>query len=119
MRALDLNDVGQVCGWMNAPGGGGYVAFVWNGQDYTVIERPAWVNTMEAHGINNAGQVVGTMADVVTGPVHAFIWQDGALTDLGPRSARRIRSHRTSMNGGTSSDMPTHRIHFMCRALFG
>src|SRR3989442_14123324 len=35
-----------------------------------------------AYGINNAGQVVG-YGDISSGELHAFLWQDGAIKDLG------------------------------------
>ncbi len=42
-----------------------------------------------ASSVNNKGEVVGygETAPAYTGPVHAFLWRDGALTDLGPGQA--------------------------------
>jgi probable HAF family extracellular repeat protein len=35
-----------------------------------------------AFGVNDAGQVVGA-SDTEDGAIHAFVWEDGAMTDLG------------------------------------
>ena len=36
----------------------------------------------EALGINNRGQVVG-YSSTASGPLHAFLWEKGTMTDLG------------------------------------
>jgi len=38
-----------------------------------------------ASGINNHGQVLGSTLDSSFNWAHAFIWQDGVMTDLGTR----------------------------------
>jgi len=42
-----------------------------------------------AYGINNHGQVVGE-SDTVDGNTHAFLWQNGSMTDLGVRSVCQV-----------------------------
>src|SRR5437867_11168939 len=37
----------------------------------------------EAHDVNDRGAVVGFSETTSAGTVHAFLWQDGAMTDLG------------------------------------
>ena len=50
---------------------------------------------MLAESLNNRGQVVGRSFTIVEGEIssmHAFVWEDGTLTDLGalPGDARRF-----------------------------
>jgi probable HAF family extracellular repeat protein len=83
MRATGLNDFDQVVGYMMSASD--WFAFVWDGESYTIINHPPWATDIQAAGINNAGQVVGVVANTITGPLHAFTWYDGVLLDLGPQ----------------------------------
>ena len=40
-------------------------------------------NGSEASGINDRGQVVGQSFDLDSGEPHAFLWENGKMTDLG------------------------------------
>jgi len=86
--AYAINNSGQVVG----TGSSGWAtrAVLWeDGVAYDLNDlippNTGWLLTT-AEDINDAGQIVGTMrlADESTPYVHAFIWEDGMLTDLGP-----------------------------------
>ena len=87
-EAEDVNDVGQVVGWSHINSGNSR-AFLWeNG----VMQNLGTFGgrSSAAYGINNAGQVVGG-AEIVDNSdpqdpyyyAHAFLWQNGAMQDLG------------------------------------
>lgn len=65
-----LNDGGDLAGQA------GGVAYVWRGQEELALAYGA------AHGINNAGIVVGE-ALTTEGTLHAFLWNEGTYEDLG------------------------------------
>jgi probable HAF family extracellular repeat protein len=44
-------------------------------------------STGTASAINRRGQVVGA-SDIASGGQHAFLWQNGTMTDLGTQPAR-------------------------------
>jgi probable HAF family extracellular repeat protein len=95
--AQAINDRGQVvggsgpqCGWLPFPTI--YIAHAVLWQDGKPIDLGSLggVENNLASAINNRGQVVGTSdlpGDVNTppfsAPAHAFLWQDGVMTDLG------------------------------------
>ena len=64
------------------------------GPMYTIVDLGTLGGaTSVALGINNLGQVVGG-ADLATGFRHAFLWDDGVMTDLGTLgSDRRASAH--------------------------
>jgi probable HAF family extracellular repeat protein len=91
--AVAINDRGQILGM----GPSGW--FVWDrGTVRTVNANRAYAWAFGAHG-----EVVGDMVGA-DDKVHAFIWQDGVLTDLGPGTARAIndRGDIIGARGGAS-----------------
>jgi len=100
--AVGINNTGQVIGFSYTPGILGH-AFLWdavNGmQD---LGRPPGFNGFSARGINDSGQVVGESCND-PGPgsppvCHAFLWQNGALSDLNDLIPPRSRSIATAIN---------------------
>jgi len=95
--ALAINDRGQVvggsgphCGWLPFPTI--YLAHAVLWQDGKPIDLGGFggVENNVAYAINNRGQVVGASdlpgdenTPPFTAPAHAFLWQDGVMTDLG------------------------------------
>jgi probable HAF family extracellular repeat protein len=92
--ALAINDRRQVIGSV------GYDStFFWdNGQAQLVTTTAA-----ERPDLGPNGEVVGTM--LVGAERHAFVWQAGALTDLGPGQAVDINNRGEIV--GTRGNMPT------------
>ena len=80
--ATGINDSGQIIGTLNAT----FSGFLLDHGVLTDLGRLGnWGTTPSA--INNAGQVVGSSTSTVVtalGPMpHAFLWQNGTMTDLG------------------------------------
>jgi probable HAF family extracellular repeat protein len=62
---------------------GTYHAFLYTGHQMTDLGTLGdGENASSGTGINNMGQVVGTV-DFATGDSHAFLYYDGQMTDLG------------------------------------
>lgn len=94
---MDINDLGDVIGFSDLPGDGAmfgqqnFHAFFWSSHPYNCNGKTVAGGTTcdlgalggpsglsEALGLNESDQVVGLSLD--TG--HAFIWQNGQMTDL-------------------------------------
>lgn len=85
-RAIAINDRGQVLFAVSSPELG---AFVW---DNGTVRRVGPVGVrLWARALGENGQVVGEMQQA-DGAVHAFVWDAGALTDLGPGNATAINA---------------------------
>ncbi len=86
--AEDINDSGQVVGWAAVSGDTSTLAFLWDPAT-GAMQSIGWLDPANAWsaalGINNAGQIVGSsfvqMNDSTS--EHAFLWEDGAMSDLG------------------------------------
>jgi probable HAF family extracellular repeat protein len=91
---MDINNVGDVAGFSDLPGDGptiaqaNFHAFFWSQRPYAcdgkTVTGTCDLGTLdsggisEALGVNDRDQVVG-----VSFPIgHAFLWQDGTMTDL-------------------------------------
>lgn len=81
MVAEDINDLGDIVGYVGDTNGI-RSGFVYDGHTFTIIPPPAWADALLPSGINNRGQVAGTISNV-RGPIHAFRWESGVLGDIG------------------------------------
>jgi len=97
-----INDLGQVVGWSRSVTGGlGDRAFIWSAQD-GMQDIGSLGGEADAYGINNLGAVVGASGTVAIGDnwkVHAFIWQNGAMTDLNALLSSELSYKLTSAVG--------------------
>ncbi len=85
--AYAINDLRQVVGRAQIANSVYHHAYLWLPEAHYGLE--AGMNNLgtlggpssRAHGINDAGQVVG-MSNAGPGQFHAFLWEDGAMVDL-------------------------------------
>ncbi|HET6445050.1 MAG TPA: HAF repeat-containing protein [candidate division Zixibacteria bacterium] len=75
--ALDINESGRAVGYGNIAGPQPFLGFVWQNGIMTPLE-----GLTSAHAINNLDQIVG-FSKIAEEETHAFMWEDGSLTDLG------------------------------------
>lgn len=101
--ASDINDRGYVVGSAEAKSGG---AFIWHNGILTGLGTiPGTQGTTNAFAINDRNQVVGDEA-LVGGTTHAFVWQNGHVTDLGvgqPASINNLGEITGATYVGTAS----------------
>jgi probable HAF family extracellular repeat protein len=95
--ALAINDRDQVMGFVGAASYDS--TFFWDNGRVQLVTTTA-VNRPD---LGPNGEVVGTMR--VGGEAHAFVWQAGVLTDLGPGWASDINSRGEIV--GSRGNMPT------------
>lgn len=86
---LAVNDTGEIVGWAAYPDDTGLFPtypLLWIDK-YSLPTRFNMLSstrmTSLAHGINNKGQFVGDYDPTNTGHSHAFLWNNGQVTDLG------------------------------------
>jgi probable HAF family extracellular repeat protein len=97
---MDINDLGDVSGFSDLPGDGptiaqaNFQAFFWSARPFqcngATVPGGSTCNLgalgpnliSEALGVNNRDQVVGLSQINSSGANHAFIWQNGRMTDL-------------------------------------
>ena len=87
-EAADINDLGDITGWMGvgpaAPAGGSH-AFLWEHGQVTELPIPEGALALDPRAISNNQQIVGRI--LYLDPVHiylkrAFTWSDGVVTEL-------------------------------------
>ncbi len=87
--AYGINDSGTVVGVRYASQSSPWRAAMWRGGKIIDLgslggrTTSPYSTVSEAHAINNAGQVVGAALPKEGYPLHGFIWQNGAMRDLG------------------------------------
>jgi probable HAF family extracellular repeat protein len=98
-RGRAINDRGQVLATV------GSSVFLWeNGQAQVVVTDATTVYWGSPLLLGPNGEVVGSMW--VGGEQHAFVWESGKLTDLGPGQANAI-NNRLEIVGYTLGPQPT------------
>ena len=111
-RVSDINDAGQVVGWSETTTG--LHAFRWQGGKMTDLGTLGGHESI-ALATNEAGQVIGSsrLAARATDPnrsedEHGFLWQDGAIRDLGTLSGRESSAYAINERGQVvgSSEVP-------------
>jgi probable HAF family extracellular repeat protein len=79
-QGIGINDRGEIIGFVSS--GTTYYAAIWRGTAITSLKTlPGDVNSF-GESINNQGQAVGSTQDSKGNWSHAFIWQNGVMTDL-------------------------------------
>ena len=97
-RAVALNDLGEVLvEGVNAQGN--TYPFIWD--DGTKITFPASVAAATA--LNDNGQVVGTYTPAGSTQQHGFLWDNGAITDLGTLSPVALNDNGQVLASSTTT----------------
>lgn len=128
--ALGINDRGQVVGYgsfIGFPEPGPTHAILWDQGEITSIGVLGGVfDSSVAAAINNRGQVVGSSANQRLFPdapiyQHAFLWEDGVMTDLGTlggdaiiegdiSAASALNEHGQIVGSSTTASGDTHAV---------
>ena len=89
-EALAINNNGEIAGWS------GTHAVVWNNAQLVDLGRLSdTAQNTQAVAINDSGVAVGWGDTWYYGSAHAFIWQNGVMTDLNPIIASTIAGTNT------------------------
>jgi probable HAF family extracellular repeat protein len=95
-QGIGINDRGEIIGYVSS--GTTYYAAIWRGTAVTSLKTlPGDVNSF-GESINNQGQAVGSTQDSKGNWSHAFIWQNGVMTDLNTLFPERSNLYATMAN---------------------
>lgn len=96
--ALAINENGVICGYStNSATGPGPRAFIWQNGQMIGLDLPMGP-THTARDISNKGHVCGRMGTIPALGGHAYVWQDGNITDLGNGVPGGIGSEAIGVN---------------------
>lgn len=102
-RALGINSLGQVVGYASLENGKQH-AFLWDGSGLRDLGVLPGAHESIAYAINDAGQIAGASSTLGDITLHAFRWQNNALTDIGA-----FTPHAINKNGDVVGTMPVKR----------
>lgn len=96
--AIDVNDRGQIAGWSET-GPGKPVGAVWVKGEVVNLGNLHDGGFSEARGINAKGDVVGFASLGTDGELHAVLWRDGTIIDLGTLGGKSSYANAINDNG--------------------
>ncbi|NHC15411.1 PA14 domain-containing protein [Motilibacter deserti] len=102
--ARAINDDGFIVGTYFEKQGSPIRAAVWkNGQVQDIgtlggVAATRYGTESEARDVNNAGEVVGVALPAGGAPLHAFVWRDGVMRDLGGLGGTTEASQANAIN---------------------
>ena len=97
--ALGVNDLFDVAGSADISDDGfGGIAILKTAGKIIDLGIPPGGTFSSASAVNNLQQVVGRWGNAVTGPIHAFVWNDGIMTDLGSLLSDSLNSRAEDIN---------------------
>jgi len=108
-QPVDINDRGEIVGTTGLYGPGGpIVGFRWSGDTFTVLGSVEWGSSLTPAGINNSGQICGSVGVDDGTRLHAVIWHNGVITDITPAASF---AYATAINAagdvvGVADDQP-------------
>lgn len=116
--ALAINNRGQIVG-NSSPDPTTIYAVLWQNGKITKLGTISGDFASNASGINDKGQVVGSSFDANFNPSHAFLWENGVMTDLStlfppgyhlyPTMANKINAR--GQISGMATDLKTGTVH--------
>ncbi len=83
-RAEDVNNHGEIVGFLTRPDLGKQIAFHWDNGEWTELPSLDGYPILRAHAISDNGIIVGEAFDPNAGghPFRAVMWIDGVITEL-------------------------------------